>query len=90
VHQSGAVIDDITRNVEEVNEMIGVIAIASREQSSGVEGINGALAQMQGSTQDSAAVVQDAAHAAVRLREEAARLLDLVARFRVDEVDLSR
>jgi methyl-accepting chemotaxis protein len=55
-----------------------------------VEGINGALAQMQGSTQDSAAVVQDAAHAAIRLREEAARLLDLVARFQMDEVNFNR
>jgi methyl-accepting chemotaxis protein len=86
VHQSGAAIDEITRNVEQVNEMIGVIAIASREQSSGVESVNGALAQMQGSTQDNAAVVQDAAHAAMRLKEEAARLLELVARFQVDEV----
>jgi len=85
VHQSGAVIDEVTRNVEQVNELLGVIAVASREQSSGVEGITGALSQMQGSTEENAAVVQDAAHAAARLREEAARLLELVARFRVDE-----
>lgn len=84
VHQSGAVIDEVTRNVEEVNEMLGVIAVASREQSTGVEGISGALSRIQGSTQENAAVVQDAAHAATRLREEAARLLELVARFRVD------
>lgn len=84
-HQSGAVIDEVTQNVEQVNEMIGVIAIASREQSSGLENINSALAQMQGGTQENAAVVQDAAFAAVRLREEAARLLELVARFRMDQ-----
>ena len=84
VHQSGAVIEEVTRNVEEVNEMLGVIAVASREQSTGVEGISGALSRIQGSTQENAAVVQDAAHAATRLREEAARLLELVARFRMD------
>jgi len=84
VQQSGAVIDEVTHNVEEVNEMLGVIAVASREQSTGVEGISGALSRIQGSTQENAAVVQDAAHAATRLREEAARLLELVARFRMD------
>ena len=89
VQQSGAVIDEVTRNVEEVNEMLGVIAVASREQSTGVEGIGGALSRMQGSTEENAAVVQDAAHAATRLREEAARLLELVARFRMDGVNLS-
>jgi len=75
VQQSGAVIDEVTHNVEQVNEMLGVIAVASREQSTGVEGISGALSRIQGSTQENAAVVQDAAHAATRLREEAARLL---------------
>ena len=86
VHQSGTVIEEVTSNVEQVNEMLGVIAVASREQSSGVEGVNGALSQMQGVTQENAAAVQDAAIAAVRLREEAGRLLELVARFRLDEV----
>jgi methyl-accepting chemotaxis protein len=85
VHQSGTVIEEVTKNVEQVNEMLGVIAIASREQSSGVEGISGALSQMQGVTQENAAAVQDAAIAAVRLKEEAGRLLEVVARFRVDE-----
>ncbi|MFZ3322778.1 MAG: methyl-accepting chemotaxis protein [Usitatibacter sp.] len=84
VHQAGSVIDDITRNVESVNEQIGVIAVASREQSSGMEGINAAISQLQGATQQSASVVQDTAFAAMRLKEEASRLFDLVARFRVD------
>jgi methyl-accepting chemotaxis protein len=86
VHEAGSVIAEVTKNVEQVNELIGVIAVASREQSSGVEGINAALAQMQGATQQSASVVQDAAFAAVRLKEESGRLFGLVGRFRVDEV----
>jgi methyl-accepting chemotaxis protein len=67
-----------------VNDLIGVIALASREQANGVEGINSALAQLQGATQGNAAVVQQAAHSAKRLREEAARLSELVGRFRID------
>jgi methyl-accepting chemotaxis protein len=84
VHEAGQVIADVMHNVEEVNEQIGVIAVASREQASGVEGINTALAQLQGATQQNAAVVQDAAYASVRLKEEAGRLFELVAHFHVD------
>ena len=84
VHEAGTVIDEVTMNVESVNEQIGVIAVASREQSSGMEGINAAISQLQGATQQSASVVQDTAFAVMRLKEEASRLFDLVARFRVD------
>ena len=85
VHESGTVIAEVTGKVEEVNGLIGIIAVASREQASGVEGINSALAQLQGSTQSNASVVHEAAAAAVRLREEAERLSELVGRFKVDE-----
>jgi methyl-accepting chemotaxis protein len=85
VHEAGQTIDQVMAKVEEVNELIGVIAVASREQASGVEGINTALVQLQGVTQQNAAVVQDAAYSAVTLKEEAARLFQLVARFQIDE-----
>jgi methyl-accepting chemotaxis protein len=85
VREAGEVIGKVTGRIEEVNEMIGVIAVASREQASGVEGINSALAQLQGATQQTASAVQDAAFAAVSLKEESGRLYDTVARFRVDE-----
>jgi methyl-accepting chemotaxis protein len=85
VQEAGEIITEVTSGVEEVNELIGLIAVASREQASGVEGINTALAQLQGVTQHNAAVVQDAAYSAVTLKEEAGRLFDLVGRFRVDE-----
>ena len=85
VHQAGTVFTEVTRNVESVNEQIGVIAIASREQASGMEGINAAISQLQGATQQSASVVQETAFSAVRLKEEASRLFELVAQFRIDE-----
>jgi methyl-accepting chemotaxis protein len=84
VHDAGQVITDVTASVEDVNGLIGVIALASREQANGVEGINSALSQLQGATQSNASAVQDAASAAVWLKEEAARLSELVGRFRID------
>jgi methyl-accepting chemotaxis protein len=85
VDAAGKVIDEVTAHVEEVNELIGVIAVASREQASGVEGINKALSQLQSVTQHNASVMQDAAYAAVQLKEESAKLFGLVGQFRVDE-----
>jgi methyl-accepting chemotaxis protein len=84
-HEAGETIGAVMGGVEEVNELIGVIAVASREQASGVEGVNTALAQLQGVTQQNAAVVQEAAFSAVTLKEEAGRLFELVGRFQVDE-----
>jgi methyl-accepting chemotaxis protein len=85
VHQAGGIINEVVVSVEEVNELIGVIAIASREQSTGVEDITQALSRIQGATHHTASVVQEAAYTAVSLKEEAALLFDLVARFQVDE-----
>jgi len=85
VRESGDVIEQVTDSVENVNALIGVIAVASREQANGVEGINNALARLQGSTQSSATLVQQAAQSALRLREEAERMSELVGRFRMDE-----
>jgi methyl-accepting chemotaxis protein len=85
VHETGRSIGDVTEGVEEATQLVGIIAIASREQSNGVEGVSTALAQLQGVTQENAHLVQDAALASVELKEEAARLSELVGRFQVDE-----
>ena len=84
VHDAGRIIGQVAESAEQVNELIGIIAVASREQANGVEGVNKALAQLQQVTQRTGAVVQDAAYAAVTLKEEAAQLSELVGRFRVD------
>jgi methyl-accepting chemotaxis protein len=84
VHQAGGMIREVTDGVEQVNELLGVIAVASREQSAGLEGVNKALMQLQGATQQNAALVQQAAYAAVTFKDEAAELSGLVGRFQTD------
>jgi len=86
VHETGRTIGEVSAGVEEANELIGVIAVASREQSNGVDGISNALSQLQGVTQQNAHLVSDAAMASGELKEEAARLSELVGRFQVDEL----
>jgi methyl-accepting chemotaxis protein len=85
VRGAGASIDKVVASVEEMNELLGVISVASREQASGVDSVSQALAQLQGVTQENAGLVQSASHSALVLREEAARLSQLVGRFRLDD-----
>lgn len=89
VREAGEAIDKVVASVEEMNELLGVISIASREQAGGVDSINHALSQLQGVTQENAGMVQSASHSAVTLREEAARLSDLVGRFRLDDTPVA-
>ena len=84
VRDTGRIIGDVRVSVEQVNELIGIVAIASREQSAGVEGVNKALVQLQGTTQETAAMVHQTASTSGVFKEEAGRLLALVSRFRID------
>jgi methyl-accepting chemotaxis protein len=71
--------------VQQVNQLIGEIAVASTQQSSGVEEINRAIVQMEGVTQQNAALVEQAAAATLSFEEEARRLTQAVSRFELSE-----
>ena len=85
VQDTGRIIGEVTGSVEQVNELIGVIAVASREQSNGVEGVSKALVKLEGATQQTAAVVHQTATSSATFKEEAERLFKLVSRFRIDD-----
>ena len=53
------------------------------EQTTGIEQVNRAVAQMDGVTQQNAALVEQAAAAAASLQEQAARMEDVAARFKL-------
>ena len=85
MQDTGRIIGEVSGSVERVNELIGILAVAAREQSAGVEGVSKALVQLQGTTQATAAMVQQNAMSAGTFKEEAAALLKLVSRFRIEE-----
>jgi methyl-accepting chemotaxis protein len=85
VRDAGRIISEVTDSVEHVNELIGVIAIASREQSEGVEEVSRAIERLQSMTQRNTAAVRQAAASAVELREESRRVFQVVEGFRLDE-----
>ncbi len=85
VKDAGHTINDVVVSVEQVNELIGEVAVASREQHSGVEEMNKALMQLEGVTQQNAALVEQAAASALAFKDEAGKLFQLVSRFQLDE-----
>ncbi|ESJ14008.1 histidine kinase [Cupriavidus sp. HPC(L)] len=92
VEQAGGTMDGIVEAVRRVTDIMGEISAASAEQSTGIEQVNRAIAQMESVTQQNAALVEQAAAAAESLQQQAAGLVQDAAKFRVEEatVALSR
>jgi len=84
VREAGSTMREIVDSVRRVTDILGEIMAASLEQSAGIEQINVAITQMDGVTQQNAALVEQAAAAAQAMRDQAARLLDAVAVFRIE------
>jgi methyl-accepting chemotaxis protein len=87
VGQAGKTMDEIVQAVKRVTDIMGEISAASAEQSSGIEQVNQAVAQMDEATQQNAALVEQAAAAAGALNDQAAHLQAAVATFRLAQED---
>jgi methyl-accepting chemotaxis protein len=74
VEQAGATMSEVVTSVQRVTDIVGEIAEASREQSTGIEQVNRAITQMDEVTQQNAALVEEAAAAAQSLQDQAGRL----------------
>jgi methyl-accepting chemotaxis protein len=83
VHDAGASMDDIVAQVKRVNALISEISSATAEQSSGISQVGDAVSQLDQVTQQNAALVEESAAAAESLKQQAAQLAAVVARFRL-------
>jgi methyl-accepting chemotaxis protein-2 (aspartate sensor receptor) len=83
VERAGATMQDIVQSVQRVSDIMAEISLASEEQSSGIDQVNRAVAQMDQVTQQNAALVEQAAAAALSLTEQAQRLAHAVAVFKL-------
>src|SRR5471032_2517488 len=81
--RAGATMREVVASVQRVSAIVGDIAAASAEQSTGIGQIKQALTQMDGVTQQNAALVEEAAAAAQSLRDQAARLAQAVGIFKL-------
>ncbi len=82
VEQAGGTMDEVVNAVKRVTDIMGEISAASTEQSQGIEQVNKAIAQMDETTQQNAALVEEAAAAAESLQDQAASLSQAVAVFK--------
>ncbi|MCF5092259.1 HAMP domain-containing protein [Stenotrophomonas sp. PA-6-5C] len=83
VHQAGSTMGEIVASVQRVTDIMAEISAASQEQSAGIEQVNQTVVQMDETTQQNAALVEEATAAARAMEDQAAQLGEAVARFRL-------
>jgi methyl-accepting chemotaxis protein len=87
VDEAGATMTQIVGATGRVTVIVGEISSASVEQSAGVEQVGEAVGQMDRLTQQNATLVEESAAAAENLKQQAALLVESVARFKVPQRD---
>ncbi|MCC2971826.1 methyl-accepting chemotaxis protein [Massilia sp. IC2-476] len=83
VAEAGATMQEIVDSVRRVTDIMGEISSASQEQTAGIEQINQAVVEMDHVTQQNAALVEQAAAASEAMQEQAAKLNEAMAVFRI-------
>jgi methyl-accepting chemotaxis protein len=82
--RAGQTMTEVTQAVKRVTDLVGEISSASNEQSTGIEGVNRAVAQMDDVTQQNAALVEQAAAAASSMADQARQLQAAVTVFSLE------
>ena len=83
VRDAGATMEDIVAQVRSVSTLIGEISAASLEQANGIGQVSGAVAGLDHTTQQNAALVEQSSAAAEGLKAQAARLAEAVKVFQL-------
>ncbi len=83
VADAGATMSEIVGSVQRVSDIIGEITTASAEQSAGIGQVNSSVSELDQMTQQNAALVEESAAAAESLKEQAARLAQVVSVFKL-------
>jgi methyl-accepting chemotaxis protein len=83
VAEAGSTINEIVANADKVSVFISDITTAASEQSEGIGQVNTAVGQLDQMTQQNAALVEESAAAAESLKEQARKLTEVVATFRL-------
>jgi methyl-accepting chemotaxis protein len=85
VGQAGVTMEEVVDSVKRVTDIMSDIAAASAEQSAGIEQVNLSIIEMDGMTQQNAALVEQAAAAFQSLQDQAAELQRVVSIFKLAE-----
>lgn len=85
VDQAGATMQEVVDSISHVTDIMGELTAAGREQETGITQINQAITEMDNTTQQNAALVEQAAAAAGSLQDQASHLVQVVSRFTLDQ-----
>jgi methyl-accepting chemotaxis protein len=88
VDESGKMLDEIVQAVKKVTDIVAEIAAASREQSAGIDQVNKSVMAMDSTTQQNAALVEQAAAASEAIVEQAKELNIMVERYNVGALEM--
>ncbi len=83
--QAGTSMQEIVSSIQRVADIVDEIALASREQASGLAQINQAVSHLDGVTQQNAALVERSSAAAAALQQQAHHLAEVADTFRLEE-----
>lgn len=89
VETAGKTMEEVVTSIKRVTDIMNEISAASLEQSNGIEQVSTAVMQMDETTQQNAALVEQAAASAEALSGQAATMLEIVRRFRLDDSALA-
>jgi methyl-accepting chemotaxis protein len=83
VDRTGKVLGQIVDSVKKLTDVVHEISAASTEQASGIEQVGNAIAQLDRSTQENAALVEESAAAAETLSRQSADMVQAAAVFKL-------
>ena len=81
VDASGVTLKEIVSNVQKVTEFVSAIAAASHEQATGIDQVNLAVTQMDSTTQQNAALVEESTAASKAMEAQAESLMKQMSFF---------
>lgn len=85
VRDTGEALKTIGEYISRINSHMESIALSAQEQSTGLSQVNVAVNQMDQTTQQNAAMVEQSTAAAASLAQEAGKLRDLVHKFQLEQ-----
>jgi methyl-accepting chemotaxis protein len=83
--QAVTTMTEVVASIKRVTDIMGEISAASNEQSLGVSQVGEAVTQMDQTTQQNAALVEEMAASATSLRDQAQDLVHVVAAFKLEQ-----
>jgi len=83
VDAAGDKMADVVKAIQQVTSIVSSIDTASSEQSAGVAQVGQAITQLDQTTQQNAALVEEMSAAAEKLKQQAAELVSAMAMFKV-------